>query len=85
MVDLIMPVIRVFWLEEQAPPQWNRGIITNVWKGKADHEKMENQRGITVSSSIGTIAEEVFYRRSNSCRLKQGAKRGPQQPTTFLY
>ena len=63
MVDFIMPVIRAFWVEEEAPPQWNQGIITNVWKGKGDREKMENQRGITVSSSIGTIAEEVINRR----------------------
>ena len=63
MVDFIMPVIRAFWLEEEAPPQWNQGIITNVWKGKGDCEKMENQRGITLSSSIGTIAEGVINRR----------------------
>ena len=39
------------------------GIITNVFKGKGDREKMENQRGITVSSSIGTIAEEILTNR----------------------
>ena len=63
MVDLIMPVIRAFWTEEEAPSQWNQGIITSLWKGKGDREVMGNQRGITVSSSIGTIAEEVINRR----------------------
>ena len=63
MVDLIMPVIKAFWQEEEVPHQWNQGIITNVWKGKGDREKMENQRGITVSSSVGTIAEEIINRR----------------------
>ena len=63
MVDLIYPVIRAFWNEEQAPKQWNEGVITNVWKGKGDREKMENQRGITVSSSVGTIVEEIMTNR----------------------
>ena len=63
MVDLIFPVIEAFWDEEKPPEQWNQGIITNVWKGKGDREKMDNQRGITVSSSIGTIAEEILTNR----------------------
>ena len=63
MVDLIYPVIKAFWNEEEAPKQWNEGVITNVWKGKGDREKMENQRGITVSSSIGTTVEEIMTNR----------------------
>ena len=34
-----------------------------MWKGKGDREKMENQRGITVSSSIGTTVEEIMTNR----------------------
>ena len=60
MIDMLMPVIRAFWEEEKPPKRWNQGIISNVWKGKGDREKMENQRGITVSSSVGTIAEEIL-------------------------
>ena len=63
MVDLIYPVIKAFWDEEKAPDQWNEGVITNVWKGKGDREKLENQRGITVSSSIGTTIEEIMTNR----------------------
>ena len=63
MVDLVYPVILAFWEEETPPLPWNQGIITSVWKGKGDREKMENQRGITVSSSIGTIAEEILTNR----------------------
>ena len=63
MVDLVYPVILAFWEEETPPLPWNQGIITSVWKGKGDREKMENQRGITVSSSIGTIAEEILTKR----------------------
>ena len=63
MVDVIYPVIEAFWEEEKPPKPWNQGVITNVWKGKGDREKMDNQRGITVSSSIGTIAEEIITNR----------------------
>ena len=63
MVRFVAPVIRAFWQEEQTPKQWNLGIITNVWKGKGDRECMKNQRGITVSSAIGTIAEELIFDR----------------------
>ena len=63
MVDFIMPVIRAFWREGVPPRQWNEGLITNIFKGKGDREKMENQRGITVSSSIGSIVEEILTKR----------------------
>ena len=63
MVDFIYPVIKAFWEEESPPKQWNDGLITNVWKGKGDRESMDNQRGITVSSAIGTIAEEIVFNR----------------------
>ena len=80
MIDLIYPVIKAFWDEEESPKQWNEGIITNVWKGKGDREKMENQRGITVSSSVGTIAEEIMTNRLlNTIQFTQaqaGGKKG---------
>ena len=63
MVEMIVPVIEMFWREEKPPKQWNEGVITNVYKGKGDREKMENQRGITVSSGVGTIGEEVLTNR----------------------
>ena len=63
MVDLILPVMVAFWEAGIPPGRWNEGIITNIFKGKGDRERMENQRGITVSSSIGTIAEEILTNR----------------------
>ena len=63
MVKFIYPVIRAFWEEGISPKQWNFGLITNVFKGKGDRELMKNHRGITVSSAIGTIVEEIIYNR----------------------
>ena len=45
---------------------WIEGLITSVWKGKGDKEKMEFQRGITVSSSISMIPEEIIHNRMRS-------------------
>ena len=63
MVHFVYPVIKAFWVEETAPRQWNDGIMTSVWKGKGDREALHNHRGITVSSAIGTIAEEIVFNR----------------------
>ena len=63
MIDVIMPVIKAFWTEEKSPKQWNEGRITSIWKGKGDREKMDNQRGVTVSSGVGTIPEEILTQR----------------------
>ena len=37
--------------------------MTSLWKGKGDREALENHRGITVSSTIGNILEEIIDRR----------------------
>ena len=62
-VDCLYPVIQEFWANESAPDEWNQGIISSVYKGKGDHEKLQFQRGITVSSSISMICEEIINKR----------------------
>jgi hypothetical protein len=38
-------------------------LITSIWKWKWDKEMLKNHRGITVSSAIGTIVEEIIDNR----------------------
>ena len=80
MVEFVYPVVEAFWEEEMAPKQWNLGIITNLWKGKGDREVMANQRGITVSSAISTIAEEIVSNRitkmAEFTQSQAGGKKG---------
>ena len=80
MIDLIEIAIKTFWEEEVPPSQWNHGLITNIWKGKGDRELMDNQRGITVSSSIGTIPEEILNKRLTKTvkftQAQAGGKKG---------
>jgi predicted nucleic acid-binding protein len=63
MIDAIYPVIKAFWHEEKVPKAWNAGLISSVWKGKGDRESMHFQRGITVSSTIAMIPEEIINKR----------------------
>ena len=80
MAGFVYPVIKSFWMEEATPKQWSMGIITNVWKGKGDRESMTNQRGITVSSSISTIAEEILTdriaKRTQFSQAQAGGRKG---------
>ena len=63
MTDCLYPVIEEFWENEVAPREWNRGTITSVYKGKGDREKLQFQRGITVSSSVSMIIEQIINER----------------------
>ena len=55
MTKFLYPLIERIWEEETIPKEWNTGHITSIWKGKGDKEKLENHRGITTSSAIGSI------------------------------
>ena len=63
MIDFIYPLITTIWMEEQIPSVWNEGTITSLWKGKGDKELLSNHRGITTSSSIGTIIDSLIDKR----------------------
>ena len=63
MLVLIHQWVKEFWRSEDVPKQWNEGLITSLWKNKGDREDMNNQRGITVSSSISMIMEEILDNR----------------------
>ena len=60
---ILMPLIKEVWLQEKVPSNWKKGSITTLWKGKGDKERLENHRGITVSSAIGSIVQEVIDKR----------------------
>ena len=62
-IECLYPIIKHFWESEIPPQEWNEGIITNVWKGKGDREKLKFQRGITVSSSISMLCEQLINER----------------------
>ena len=48
-----MTLIREVWTSENVPQEWKKGSITTIW----------NHRGITVSSAVGNILQELIDRR----------------------
>ena len=80
MAKVIYHVFRMFWLDEVVPSLWNEGLISSLWKGKGDKEKLEFHRGITVSSSISMIPEEIIHNRMRSVieltQAQGGGKKG---------
>ena len=79
-INCLYPIITNFWENEIPPKEWNHGIISNVYKGKGDREKLKFQRGITVSSSISMILEEVINQRMTELvpftQAQGGGKKG---------
>ena len=70
-------------MKEKVPQAWNEGSITTIWKGKGDKENLANHRGITVSSAIGSIIEEVIDQRIQKIiKITQGQAGGVKGAAT---
>ena len=80
MIQILYPLITTIWKEEKIPNIWNTGNITSIWKGRGDKEDPNNQRGITTSSSIGTILDSIIDNRIASTvpftQAQGGGKKG---------
>ena len=80
----IYPLITTVWKEEEIPNEWNKGQITSLWKGKGDKERLENHRGITTSSAIGTIIESLIDKRIGyKIKFTQAQGGGKKKTSTF--
>ena len=79
-LSCIHAIIKYFWMNEVPPDTWNEGLITNVWKGKGDREQLKYQRGITVSSTISMICEQIINERMTELvpltQAQGGGKKG---------
>lgn len=80
MTNFLYPLVKQIWEEETIPESWNTGHITSIWKGKGDKEKLENHRGITTSSAIGSIIEMILDNRIEAhipfTQAQGGSQRG---------
>ena len=80
MVRLIYPLVLQFWRTEKVADQWNNGLISSIYKQKGDREDLVNHRGITVSSSVATIPEEIIDKRLNKTmrfsQFQAGGRKG---------
>ena len=84
MEEIVTLLIQTVWTEEAIPDQWNKGLITSLWKGKGDKELLSNHRGITVSSALGSILEELLDTRiEQTVPLTPAQGGGKKQSSTF--
>ena len=45
------------------PPDWKKGIIVLIWKGKGDARECDNYRGVTLLSVPGKVFARVLLNR----------------------
>ena len=84
MPNILVPLIRRTWNDGCTPGIFNMGIITSHFKGKGDKEDLHNYRGITTSSSIGTIFDAFIDNRIESVvPFTQAQGGGRQGMSTF--
>ena len=83
MITCLTPMIRTIFDKETTPSIWNLGYITSLFKGKGDQEELKNYRGITTSSSLGTIFDALIDNRIESVVPFTQAQGGGKK--RFLY
>ena len=81
-VECFYPVFQQFWNNEVSIREFNEGIITSLFKGKGDREMMKFQRGITVSSTISMIFEELINERMQKLMPLTQAQGGGKKGTS---
>ena len=51
---------------EDIPTQWNSSILINIDKGHQDKEKLDNKKGISLTSNIAKLFEKIIINILNS-------------------
>ena len=51
---------------EDIPTQWNSSTLINIDKGRQDIEKLDNKRGISLTSNIAKLFEKIIINRLNN-------------------
>ena len=55
------------------PEEWQKGVITRLYKGKGTKGKCSNERGITVTSNVGKVFERIINNRAREDKNDGGA------------
>ena len=48
---------------EIIPTGWRRGVVLPIWKGKCDHQRCNNYRGVTLLSVPGKVLARILLDR----------------------
>ena len=69
---------------EDTPTQWNSSILINIDKGRQDKEKLDNKRGISLTSNIAKLLEKIIISRLNNNLQFTEAQAGVQPGNNTL-
>ncbi|KAG0720925.1 LINE-1 retrotransposable element ORF2 protein [Chionoecetes opilio] len=76
MIRGLHAVLAAVWQSGTIPPDWKRGLVVPIWKGKGDRQDCNNYRGITLLSVPGKVLAHLLLTRIRSHLLKH---QRPQQ------
>ncbi|KAG0729173.1 Transposon TX1 uncharacterized protein [Chionoecetes opilio] len=63
-------VLTAVWQSGTIPPDWKRGLVVPIWKGKGDRQDCNNYRGITLLSVPGKVLAHLLLTRIRSHLVK---------------
>ncbi|KAG0710615.1 Cytochrome P450 10 [Chionoecetes opilio] len=76
MIRGLHAVLTAVWQSGAIPPDWKRGLVVPIWKGKGYRQDCNNYRGITLLSVPGKVLSHLLLTRIRSHLLKH---QRPQQ------
>ncbi|KAG0727434.1 LINE-1 reverse transcriptase [Chionoecetes opilio] len=76
MIHGLHAVLTAVWQSGTIPPDWKRGLVVPIWKGKGDRQDCNNYRGITLLSVPGKVLAHLLLTRIRSHLVKH---QRPQQ------
>ena len=63
MIRGLHAVLTAVWQSGTIPPDWKRGLVVPIWKGKGDRQDCNNYRGITLLSVPGKVLAHLLLMR----------------------
>merc|ERR1712035_27581 len=70
MIHGLHAVLSAVWQSGTIPPDWKRGLVVPIWKGKGCQQDCNNYRGITLLSVPGKVFAHLLLMRVRSQLLK---------------
>ena len=70
MIHGLHAVLTAVWHSGTIPPDWKRGLVIPLWKGKGSRQDCGNYRGITLLSVPGKVLAHILLMRIRPHLLK---------------
>ena len=91
MIRGLHDVLTAVWHSGAISPDWKKGLVVRIWKGKGDRQDCNNFRGITLLSVPGKLLAHLLLTRIRNHLLKHqrpeqsGFTPGKSTTERFVY